>query len=59
MKMNLRWWWLSPLLSQVILLGKYCKFKGTMEAELVVFVVAVDDDVADVDDTRPAAIKYD
>jgi hypothetical protein len=28
-----------------------------MEAELVVFVVAVDDDVAGVDDTRPAAVK--
>jgi len=30
-----------------------------MEMELVVFVVFVDDDVAGVDDTRPAAVKDD
>jgi len=30
-----------------------------MEAELMVFVVAADDDVAGVDDTRPAAVKDD
>ena len=30
-----------------------------MEAELVIFVVAVDDDVVGVDDARPAAIKDD